>query len=106
MNFIYSETSRLVSTGLAAVGMEMWIFIGVALLVLFGAKKIPELARGVGKSVGELQKGLEEGKRGLNQTTTTHEFVAPTEEPAAPMIAAKTPAESQPRVDPPKSPTG
>lgn len=35
------------------------LFILVAvILVLFGAKKLPELARNVGESVGELKKGL------------------------------------------------
>jgi len=37
----------------------------IIVLLLFGGKKIPELMRGVGKGVGELQKGIEEGKRGL-----------------------------------------
>ncbi len=39
------------------------IIILVIVIVLFGGKKIPELLRGVGKGVGELQKGLEEGKK-------------------------------------------
>ena len=46
-------------------GME-WVLILVVILVLFGGKKIPELMRGVGKGVGELQKGLDEGKKGFN----------------------------------------
>lgn len=43
-------------------GME-WIILLVVILLLFGGKKIPELMRGVGRGVGELQKGLSEGKR-------------------------------------------
>ncbi|GAB3642404.1 hypothetical protein GCM10027423_30400 [Spirosoma arcticum] len=35
-------------------GQEM-IFIFVALLLLFGAKKIPELARGLGKGIREFK---------------------------------------------------
>lgn len=46
-------------------GME-WVLILVVILVLFGGKKIPELMRGVGKGVGELQKGLDEGKKGFS----------------------------------------
>jgi sec-independent protein translocase protein TatA len=43
-------------------GPEMiWIFIIV--LLLFGAKKLPELARGVGKSMGEFKKAREEFER-------------------------------------------
>lgn len=48
-------------------GPELWIIL-VIVLVLFGGKKIPELLRGVGKGVGELQKGLEEGKRTMQDT--------------------------------------
>ena len=43
-------------------GQELLIIL-VIVLVLFGGTKIPELLRGVGKGVGELQKGLDEGKR-------------------------------------------
>jgi sec-independent protein translocase protein TatA len=40
-------------------GQEM-IIIFVIVLLLFGAKKIPELARGLGKSMGEFKKAREE----------------------------------------------
>ena len=33
-----------------------WIIIVLAVLVLFGAKKIPEFARGLGKGVKEFKK--------------------------------------------------
>ena len=48
---------------IAAIGLG-WgeaIVVLVVLLVLFGAKRLPELARSLGGSVKELQKGLEEG---------------------------------------------
>jgi sec-independent protein translocase protein TatA len=45
-------------------GQELLIIL-VIIVVLFGGTKIPELLRGVGRGVGELQKGLEEGKRNL-----------------------------------------
>ena len=40
-----------------------WIFIGILALVLFGPKKLPELARGLGKALGELQKAKEDFHR-------------------------------------------
>ena len=40
-------------------GPEM-IFIFGVLLLLFGAKKLPQLARGMGKSMGEFKKAREE----------------------------------------------
>lgn len=43
-------------------GPEM-IMIFVVILLLFGAKKLPELARGVGKSMGEFKKAREEFER-------------------------------------------
>ena len=40
-------------------GMDFfWIFLGV--VILFGADKIPKLARGLGKSLGEFKKAKEE----------------------------------------------
>jgi sec-independent protein translocase protein TatA len=47
------------------MGIEQWLIMLVIVLVLFGGKKIPELLRGVGRGVGELQKGLDEGKRAM-----------------------------------------
>jgi len=37
------------------------VIIAVVLVFLFGAKKLPELARSIGKSVKELRTGLREG---------------------------------------------
>ncbi len=40
-----------------------WIFIAILALVLFGPKKLPELARGLGKALSELQKAKEDFQR-------------------------------------------
>jgi sec-independent protein translocase protein TatA len=40
-------------------GPEMAVVI-ILVLLLFGAKKLPELARGVGRSLGEFRKAREE----------------------------------------------
>jgi len=40
-------------------GQEM-IFIFLIVLLLFGAKKLPQLARGVGKSMGEFKRAKDE----------------------------------------------
>lgn len=51
------------TTQIFAIGMPggpEWIFIGVAVLLLFGAKKLPEFARGLGRSMGEFKKARQE----------------------------------------------
>ncbi len=40
-----------------------WPAIIFIVLLLFGAKKLPELARGIGKSLGEFKKAREEFNR-------------------------------------------
>lgn len=47
-------------------GMELWVIVGVVVL-LFGGAKIPQLMRGVGQGVGELKKGLDEGKKAFSE---------------------------------------
>ena len=42
------------------LGMGELIIILVILLVLFGATKLPKLARSIGESAGELQKGFDD----------------------------------------------
>ena len=50
-------------------GME-WIMIAlVAFVFLFGSKKVPELARTIGKAMGELQKGKMEMEREMMEVT-------------------------------------
>lgn len=55
-------------------GQEM-IFIFLALLLLFGAKKIPELARGLGKGIREFKDATKDVREniedGLKETDHT-----------------------------------
>lgn len=45
---------------------QEWIFIIViAVVFIFGAKKIPELAKTLGKAKGEFEKGKIEGEKEL-----------------------------------------
>ena len=51
----------------------LWqILIVIAIIaLLFGAKKIPELARSLGKAKGEFKKGLAEGEKALDGTDSS-----------------------------------
>ena len=42
------------------IGATEIILIVLVILLLFGAKKIPELARGIGKGMSEFKKGLKD----------------------------------------------
>jgi sec-independent protein translocase protein TatA len=44
------------------------ILILVVVLLLFGAKRLPDLARSLGRSLSEFKKGREDGLRGENES--------------------------------------
>jgi sec-independent protein translocase protein TatA len=46
--------------GIFGLGTQEMVIIFVLCLLLFGAKKLPEFARGLGKSLGEFKKAREE----------------------------------------------
>jgi len=83
-----------------------WIFISILALVLFGPKKLPELARGLGKALGELQKAKEDFHReitgvpplpkiqppeGLQQVVYSPPPSLPESTPVTPILEASSP---------------
>ena len=54
-----------------------WIFIGILALVLFGPKKIPEIARGLGKALGELPRAKEDFHREITGVPPLPKITAP-----------------------------
>lgn len=50
----------------ANLGPTELILIIVAILILFGAKKIPELAKGIGKGMKEFKKAVKEVEEDIN----------------------------------------
>ena len=48
------------SVFLGFVGPWQWIIIGLAVLLLFGGKKIPELMKGLGGGIKEFKKATKE----------------------------------------------
>ncbi|HYN84148.1 MAG TPA: twin-arginine translocase TatA/TatE family subunit [Pyrinomonadaceae bacterium] len=47
---------------IAGLGMQELIIILVILLLLFGSTRLPQLARGMGKSIREFKKGVTDGE--------------------------------------------
>jgi sec-independent protein translocase protein TatA len=52
------------------IGMPEMVMIFIVILLLFGAKKLPELARGIGKSMGEFKKAKEEFEQEITRAET------------------------------------
>ncbi len=48
------------------VGPTQLIIVLVIVLILFGSNKLPDLARSLGRSLGEFKKGREEGEKLAN----------------------------------------
>jgi len=58
------------------------IFIVLIVVLLFGAKKIPELARGIGQSLGEFKKARDEFEREVHKSTAEVQVKEPAEKQA------------------------
>jgi len=75
-------------------GME-WVIVILAVLLLFGSKKIPELARGLGQGIKEFKKATREVTDEIQNTTV--------EAPPAKPVAGAPPASTVPQS--PNTPT-
>lgn len=68
MNFLLDNTQLLLSF---PSGAE-WIYIVLVVIILFGGKKIPELARGLGKGIRDFNDARDGIKKdietGMNET--------------------------------------
>ena len=72
--------SILVFMGL---GMQEMLLIGLVILIFFGAKKIPEFMKGLGKGVREFKDGIKEVKKDNDEvprTPTTTTTTTPVDE--------------------------
>jgi sec-independent protein translocase protein TatA len=55
---------------IGSLGGQEMILIFLVVLLLFGAKKLPELARGIGKSMGEFKKARDDFEREITRGET------------------------------------
>lgn len=52
---------------MGAFGGWEWIIIVLVILLFFGAKRIPELARGLGKGINEFKKAQDEIRKEIDK---------------------------------------
>lgn len=64
--------------------MNEWVIVGIVALIvfLFGAKKLPDLARSLGRSSSEFKKGMAEGAAESDKAKTSEEADKGTEGPS------------------------
>jgi sec-independent protein translocase protein TatA len=80
-------------------GPDLFIIL-LIVLVLFGAKKLPELARSLGQSMNEFRKAREEFDKELHQAGQDMKSSVQNTQPLQPAQQAP-PAQSQPPTQPP-----
>jgi len=51
------------------MGMQEMLLIGLVILIFFGARKIPEFMKGLGKGVREFKEGIKEVKKDAERST-------------------------------------
>lgn len=87
-------------TGVLAIAMPQggeWLIILVVALLLFGAKKLPDLASSMGKSVTNFKKGLKDAdsaEEDPDETSTTTDTTTTTDAPP-PMAETEVPPATQ-----------
>ena len=59
------------------VGLPELIVILFIILLLFGAKRLPEMMRSIGKGVKEFKKGVKEGEEGEEEKESTRDEKKP-----------------------------
>ncbi len=75
----------------AFLGGWEWIIVLLAVLLLFGAKKIPELAKGLGTGIREFKKATKEVTDEIQNAPTEPTPVKPT------VVAQSQPASTVPK---------
>jgi sec-independent protein translocase protein TatA len=92
---------------LVTPGPTEWVLILVIVLVLFGAKKLPELARSLGQSMNEFKKAREEFDKQLHDAAQDLKGTPQNTQPFQPAQPAQQvpQSQSQPPTQPPTQPS-
>ncbi|MGH2660447.1 MAG: Sec-independent protein translocase subunit TatA/TatB [Actinomycetota bacterium] len=65
-----------------SIGPE-WIVVLAVIVLLFGAKKLPELARSLGRSTSEFKRGVKDGAANADGATSSEPAAGTTTEDKA-----------------------
>ncbi len=65
--------------------MEM-IFVSVVLLLIFGAKRLPELGSGLGKGIREFKRSMREINADIDRADEGQRIATPNRPPVAPPV--------------------
>jgi len=77
---------------MGSFSISHWLVILAVVVLLFGAKKIPELAKGVGQGIKDFKKAIKEDEQAK---TTVDQVEAKPESGAAPTATPSTPADEK-----------
>lgn len=74
------------------IGFQEMLVILVVVLIFFGPKRLPDLAKSLGKGIAEFKKATEEVRKGIDEAVREES----TEPPASPAEPAPKPDEGEP----------
>jgi sec-independent protein translocase protein TatA len=82
------------------IGPQEWIVIILVIVLLFGARKIPEIMRGLGTGIREFKEASSKAMSEIEQATTVE--TKPQPQPTPPPAVAPTAAtpDEAPKVEP------
>lgn len=84
------------------IGFQEMLIILVVVLIFFGPKRLPDLAKSLGKGIAEFKKASEEVRKGIDEAVREESL----EESRPPADVATKPDGPGPPEDPRESPSG
>ena len=76
-------------------GAGEMVFIMLVLLLVFGAKRLPELGSGLGKGIREFKRSMSDIKSGIERAGDENQINPPAQRPPAVPPTTEAPRESQ-----------